>query len=147
MARGHRSRSGTDKRGRYGLGPSRAWVSPLPTSEQLPRDLVVRRSTVRAPLFSQLEAELRVPLPSVSRASKVSTYSPRVSAKRVVSPRGVIAPSMEKIAFARPDRIWVCVRRKIRREVLHALDLTKRRGSGGGRKRFTEESFISCVKK
>lgn len=51
------------------------------------------------------------------------------------------------LRFARPDKIAVCVRRKRRREVLHALRLTNKRsrGSGGGRRRNrTPWSNVKC---
>lgn len=48
-----------------------------------------------------------------------------------------------KIAFQGPKKVLVCVRRSIRKEVLHALHLTGR-GSGGGKKRWSEHSSIHC---
>lgn len=57
---------------------------------------------------------------------------------------GLAHPSREltkSIRFARPDLITICLRRKVRREVLHALRRT-RKGSGGGRRR----NFWSDVK-
>lgn len=47
-----------------------------------------------------------------------------------------------KIAFGQPDRVLVCVRRSRRREVLHALNLTGRRGQR--KPRFNSQSSISC---
>lgn len=49
------------------------------------------------------------------------------------------------LRFNRPDKVAVCVRRKRRREVLHALRLTnKRHGSGGRKRRRTPWSNIKC---
>lgn len=48
-----------------------------------------------------------------------------------------------KIAFQGPKKVLVCVRRSIRKEVLHALHFTGR-GSGGGKKRWSEYSSIHC---
>lgn len=47
------------------------------------------------------------------------------------------------LGFARPGAVVVCVRRKQRKEVLHALKKTGR-GRGGGRKRRNWWSTISC---
>lgn len=53
--------------------------------------------------------------------------------------RGSLAP----VQFRAPNQVIVCVRRKTRREVLHALNLTGR-GSGGGRRRRNVWSSIGC---
>lgn len=47
-----------------------------------------------------------------------------------------------QIGFERPDSVLVCVRRRQRREVLHALKKTGR--AGQKRPRFTEYSTITC---
>lgn len=45
-------------------------------------------------------------------------------------------------AFAHPPGVAVCIRRKTRREVLHAL---KRTGGGGSKKRrYRRDSFVKC---
>lgn len=49
-----------------------------------------------------------------------------------------------KIGFVEPSRVLVCVRRKIRREVIHALGINKLRGLGRGGVRFNENSKFSC---
>jgi len=61
------------------------------------------------------------------------------------------APAVpEGVKFHRPYQVAICVRRHIRREVMHALQLTnRRRGRGGGRKQFrrakwNEFSLIRC---
>lgn len=49
------------------------------------------------------------------------------------------------IEFVSPRRVVVCVRRKIRKEVMHALGFAGRRGRGGaGPRRYTEHSNIHC---
>lgn len=48
------------------------------------------------------------------------------------------------IRFARPDRVLVCVRRNIRKEVLHALKKTGRSGGRQKRPRFNWFSTIKC---
>lgn len=49
-----------------------------------------------------------------------------------------------KIGFEEPEKVLVCVRRKIREEVLHAFKKTGRRGQK--RKKFNFYSSISCKK-
>lgn len=50
-----------------------------------------------------------------------------------------------RIRFARPSDIAVCLRRKIRREVLHALNLKpKKHGRGGAPRRRNLWSGIKC---
>lgn len=51
--------------------------------------------------------------------------------------------SYDKIRFVSPRRVVVCIRRKIRQEVLFALGKTGK-GSGGGPKRYNENSDIRC---
>lgn len=46
-------------------------------------------------------------------------------------------------AFSRPDSVLLCVRRKIRRQVMFALDLRKQGGAGGKRK-IKWHSRIKC---
>lgn len=48
------------------------------------------------------------------------------------------------LRFAIPSHIAVCVRRKVRREVLHALDRTSKRGRGGGKRHRNFWSGIKC---
>lgn len=120
----------------------RAWVSYSPTSEQLRRGLsIVRRSDAQ-------DAIVRYAPSLAQELARRRTYP---TAKPVLkrSPRGVYAPTMRTLAVDASqrflDRVFFCAKRKIRREVLHALDLTRRAGSGGGRKHFKAESFIKCV--
>lgn len=40
-------------------------------------------------------------------------------------------------------RLRICLKRSIRRQILHALEKTGK-GSGGGRKKWTRESFTKC---
>jgi len=49
-----------------------------------------------------------------------------------------------QIAFEEPSRVLVCVRRKIRKEVLHAFGIAGRRGLGRGGVQFNENSKFSC---
>lgn len=51
-------------------------------------------------------------------------------------------PSPIAVAFSQPENVLVCVRRKIRKEVLHALKLNGRNGSA--RSRRNSNSDIRC---
>ncbi|AXH77661.1 MAG: hypothetical protein [Microviridae sp.] len=58
-------------------------------------------------------------------------------------------PVPDRVQFRVPHMVAMCVRRKIRREVMHALDHThKRKGRGGGRRheraKWNEFSLIKC---
>lgn len=76
---------------------------------------------------------------------------PRAAARLVVKPvnKNVQRSKVKAtypgygVKFAVPERVAMCVRRKRRAEVLHALKRTGK-GSGGGRKRRTPYSSISC---
>lgn len=95
-------------------------------------------------------------LPSVSfRRAVVRAIEDRrfwTPARRLAPPRAMpraaarLVPSRRRLSswlhFAIPDRVAICVRRKIRREVLFANKLT-RRGAGGSKRR-NEWSAISC---
>lgn len=65
-------------------------------------------------------------------------HDPNVNKTRVRSSR-----MSSRIAFDVPHHVAICVRRKQRSEVLHALSLTGR-GSGSGRKRRNYWSDVSC---
>lgn len=47
------------------------------------------------------------------------------------------------VRFAEPHKVGICLRRKIRREVIHALRLKRKVGKGGKRKRHPYSS-IKC---
>lgn len=53
------------------------------------------------------------------------------------------SPFGSALKYAEPQRVSVCLRRKGRREVLHALKRTGK-GSGGGRRRRTATSNNHC---
>lgn len=118
---------------------ARSWPSRV--LDAAPAALRVRRSSRLPVSFDAFEME-QLPVPSnirlVSKARRV--YDPPY--KRVVSPRGLFAPSMERVAFARPDVVLECARRKERREVIFAS------GRGGRQNhrsyRRTINSEIKC---
>lgn len=49
-----------------------------------------------------------------------------------------------RVQFQTPNKIAVCVRRKQRREVLHALRLTRRVGKGGAKRRRNLWTGVHC---
>lgn len=61
-------------------------------------------------------------------------------AKRLVVGRTMQSP----VRFAIPRYVSICVRRKMRREVLHAFKLTHKSGRGGGKRRRNAYSGIRC---
>lgn len=75
------------------------------------------------------------------------TFSGQVATVGAYSPKKVTARSRKMLAnaigFHAPSQVLICVRRKRRKEVLHALFKTGR-GSGRGRKRFNQFSKIRC---
>jgi len=66
-------------------------------------------------------------------------------AKRAIRPSRY-TPNPLRLFFRSPNSTLVCVRRKIRREVLHALQRTGR-GVKRSRPRLNDNSQISCVRK
>lgn len=51
-------------------------------------------------------------------------------------------PLPYRVGFVRPERVLICVRRKIRREIMHALRFAG--GSGNRRPNYNEYSSVSC---
>lgn len=66
----------------------------------------------------------------------------RPASSRIVIPGR--SPGFHHLGFARPNEVAICARRKRRRQVLHALQVTGRRGPGKGKPRKT--NFWSRVK-
>lgn len=115
-------------------------------------------------LIDQIIADVRLPTPAISfrdlrtfhpEPDRKPTYVNRRDSARLVVPskretpkgRMVRYDPPASVAFARPRDVAVCVRRKRRREVLHAL---RHAGAGGGRKRkrrrarWNEHSYVRC---
>lgn len=65
--------------------------------------------------------------------------SRRPASSRFHQVRGLLPPMHSR--FVHPERVPVCVRREVRRRVLHALH---RSGRGYRRPRWTAKSFIRC---
>lgn len=130
MARGSRSR-------RREPMPSEVFSGPLTLT--LPRPVV----------FAQPDDLLAVqdwrrydPRPVTSRPAK--TFSGSDAQVRVGRGSKQARNRVPKsLGFVAPEKVVVCVRRKTRKEVLHALGYTGR-GSGGGRKHRNHYSKVHC---
>lgn len=86
----------------------------------------------------------RRPEPEVTRLRRHARRLRPPSADRLSRPRS-LSYYMGMLSYQFPRRVQVCVRRRIRRSVMFALDKAGRRGLGRGRRwRRTEESNYSC---
>lgn len=105
------------------------------------RTMPLSAVSLSSPLLSMEDRRTFHPLRDLRPVASFVKSAARVVAKqRVNFPQ----PSQTKalLAFADPRRVLVCVRRRIRREVLHAKRIA---GSGGMRKpRRNALSSISC---
>lgn len=54
------------------------------------------------------------------------------------------AQSKARLSFADPRRVLTCIRRKTRKEVIHALKKAGRKGGSGGKRRRDWRSGIKC---
>lgn len=82
------------------------------------------------------------------RQNRPFAAAPRQASRPVARQRPAFhQPSQTRaiIAFQEPSRVAVCVRRGIRREVLHALGVAGKRGLGGPHR--NEASTISCTRR
>lgn len=79
--------------------------------------------------------------PAQSVSSQYHQLRAKVLPRKFVKPRAY-GRAETAVAFGRPERLMVCVRRSIRKQVMHA---TGRAGRGGQKKpRFNWLSQISC---
>lgn len=116
-------------------------VSPLPRLSFLP--------VVRAPLTEIADDRLWSPdsnprAPSSRRWNSQIVFPPPAAAKKASDRRvtGLSPMSVVQMQFKAPEFVVHCVRRKQRKEVLHALRKT---GKGSGRpRRFTPFSNVRC---
>lgn len=81
--------------------------------------------------------EIDPPARSIHTRSATQLVAPR-KAQRVHG-RSTVPNA---VGFARPREVVICIRRKQRREVLHAL--LRKTGRGGKRARWSEWSHINC---
>lgn len=105
------------------LRPAEDLTSPL--TEPFVDTLLELPADRRQFSFGEWEAPVMVP----SSPGQVSTWSPARS------------PLPRDVRVEDPRNLAVCVRRKDRREVLHAL---RRVGRGGGKRRRNEWSDVHC---
>lgn len=115
---------------------TRSWVSPYtrPYVKKVPfRQTAWIRPSPAVPVFQQLRAK-------VSRKSRPVTDSLR-TLRALANPFNTVVHSVFPVRSLRGAS--VCVLRKARREIMHALGHA---GSGGLKKpRYTEDSKITCV--
>lgn len=127
------------RRRQRGTGSGSLFREPIPVSLIDPLGLsLLRRSLIASPVLREVEdrrtfhpARIRTAAPIFSRSST-----------RLVAPRSVRGafPS-SKVGFAVPHDVAICVRRKQRKEVLHA------KGRAGGKvSRFRRRNEFSNVK-
>ncbi len=129
------------------------------TSNRVRRSVARHRSRLRP---SVINDELKMYI-AAQRAGRLGEYEDRrrwAPVHDVRSPKGVIALShrlkevlvrkkgkseVRKIGFINPARVIICARRRMRREVIHAI---KRSGAGGGyrykKPKWNENSAIVC---
>lgn len=106
------------------------------TNRRLLNDSSLRKQSyyVDSPVSSSLEDRrefypARSRRPFLTTRGMVSNFSPWIV-------------DVARVAFESPEKVMVCVRRKMRREVLHALRITGK--SGTGKRRRTPASNIHC---
>ena len=102
--------------------------SKLPALHLIPRSVQDRR------LYHPLGAA-RALLTTSSRRPILVASSPKKSQIKRTGPA-------HRVQFAQPKNVLVCVRRNVRKQVLHALNKTGQ--SGQRRPRRNEHSEISC---
>jgi len=99
-----------------------------------------RRTFVPSPPSSRLLTPYRPAQTLSGRPVRLRAVPAKQKAQaRLPSPQRL---SWSAVGFVRPQRVAVCVRRGVRREVLHALKVAGRRGLSGGRR--SEFSSIRC---
>lgn len=118
--------------------PFQSFLSPLV-------GLQPDNSEVRSHALSEIE-DLRYwhPAETPVRSSRRSgvTPTPQRSRSRSGRQRSFFSPVVTVMGFKAPRTVAVCVRRKVRDQVLHALGKT---GRGSGRpRRFTKNSNVRC---
>lgn len=87
---------------------------------------------------------LKIAEPTRSRTESVRR---RIYRPFTQSTKGLWKNLRTAIAFVNPDKTIICVRRKIRREIAHALGFAGRGGGGSGKNRppkYNEYSKIHC---
>lgn len=131
MAKGSKSRSsanGTPSSLAELLSPAPAAISPL-------NDPVMLGQLYHGN-YDDPSLDLRVYHPN---AQNRPAPTPVRSANRIVTGQNLIATR-----FNLPNLVGICVRRKLRREVLFALNRQTRGGRGGGRRHRNRFSKVHC---
>lgn len=121
---------------------------PHPGSGRTWHDLTQSRVAPRV-YFTEPVEPVFIPSPFVSRAEVLprGLYGPFVSGVVSRAPRAAAAFRRdERLQFRFPGRVVECLKRKVRKEVLHALGIAGRRGlkGRGGSYRRGAFSGVSC---
>lgn len=151
MARGHRSRRLSRRRSVVQSRPTiREDAAPLSSI----RKYALGRELVRPGVPLALSPGDEVALSAFERGVRDRARFLRwVPAKQRRSPMASRALGLTHALNVVPQisrqdnlyRAWVCWKRKVRREVLFARLLMRKRGGGGGSfRRFSLESFVRC---
>lgn len=86
------------------------------------------------------------PKPAKTVAGIPSGFSRRISARNLYRTARVLTnpriPDVQQ-RFLSPNRVLVCIRRKIRKQIMFALGL-RHKGGAGGKRRHNEYSRIKC---
>lgn len=125
---------------RAGRGASRHRYRPSPAAQArtMPRPITLRLS----------------PLPSLISYEDRRTWHPdgplrsvfafRRSARRILDRANPMWHARSALHFADPTRVVLCLRRKVRKEVMHALRKTGKRGRGQKPPKRNFYSAIGC---
>lgn len=140
MARRRRNRKTHSRNLRFS-GQRNILKSPIANPRLLNRTLVrtVEQVLLDAARLSGQDYRAYNPRPKTLRPAR--TVSGRIAFVNIQK-RAPLRKA--RFVFEDPKRVTVCVRRKMRREVLHAF---KKTGKGSGRnrrRRFTADSFVIC---
>lgn len=127
MAKGSKSKKSTTLDGL--LSPNTlTMLAQLPTSIEQQTYL---RSTPDAPIADRRRYH---PARNVRPADALIRDAARIVIGRLIHQR----------RFAVPNMVAICLRRKVRREVLHAFKLTRKSGRGGSPRRRNFYSQLGC---
>lgn len=150
------SKRGKNKKRRYKEVSKRDTLREVAPDRARPikRDYIKNKiSKARESLLNRLNIELGKPYYEIEDNRRINEIPRKVDArpaKVIVKSvkKGKLRPDFNRDAayFTDPKKTIVCRRRKERKQVLFALKKTGR-GSGGGKKRLNENSFIRCTRR
>lgn len=117
-----------------------------PRVDHLIQPLPSLRSVVRSPLYEVEDNRLfhpdRMVWPRSLRRRVVRLVVPKAPRQAARSARRLLRTA--QLAFSGPKFVMVCVRRKIRRQVMHAFGRAGRKGAPRRRPRRNSYSSVRC---